>query len=308
MTGPRLVYCGMFGALSRAPLAALLDAGADVCAVVVPARAAPAARATVRLLTPPAGWTARPLSLAALLGQTIVDLAWARGLPVLEIAGFDAAARAALADYAPELLIVSCFPYRFPRAILALPALGVLNLHPAPLPRGRGPAPLFWTVRLGVGQGGVTVHLMDEGLDSGPIVAQETFRVPDGITGTELELLAAARGAELLVRAVDAFVNGRVMPQPQDETQATVDPWPCAADFIITPDRPARWAFNTIRGTAGWGYPHRILVADREFVVRIVRSYDPDATLRAPFVLAGDELRLCCTPGVLVAGVGRLGG
>ncbi|MGN6360263.1 MAG: hypothetical protein ACTHNK_07740, partial [Thermomicrobiales bacterium] len=59
MTGPRLIYIGMFSMLSRAPLAALLDAGADVRAVVVPAQAA-ATGAAVRELTPPADWTARP--------------------------------------------------------------------------------------------------------------------------------------------------------------------------------------------------------------------------------------------------------
>ncbi|MGN6811001.1 MAG: methionyl-tRNA formyltransferase [Thermomicrobiales bacterium] len=306
MTGPRLIYIGMFSMLSRAPLAALLDAGADVRAVVVPAQAA-ATGAAVRELTPPADWTARPASLAALLGQTVVDLAWARGVPVLEVAGFADAARTALAEYAPDLIVVSCFPHRLPHAVLALPPHGVLNLHPALLPHGRGPAPLFWTIRHGDGTGGVTVHLMDDGLDSGPIVAQETFPVPDGITGAELELLAAARGAELLARAVDDYVNGRVKPRQQDEAQATVDPWPCAADFVITLDRPARWAFNTIRGTAGWGYPHRIVVAGREFLVRAARGYEPEATLGVPFVLAGDELRVQCTPGVLVAQVGQAG-
>ena len=305
MTRPRLVFFGMFGVLSRAPLAALLDAGADVRAVVVPAQAVSGADVAVRELTPPAGWSARPVSLAALLGQTVVDLAWMRGVPVLEIDGFTDAAGAALAEFAPDLMVVSCFSQRFPRAVLALPLRGILNLHPALLPRGRGPAPLFWTIRNGENVGGVTVHLMDEGLDSGPIVAQETFPVPDGITGTELELLAAARGAELLALVVDEYVNGRVMPQPQNEMQAMVEPWPCAADFIITPDRPARWAFNTIRGTTGWGYSHRIVVAGHEFLVRAARGYEPEATLDAPFVLSGDELRVQCAPGVLMARVGQ---
>src|SRR3954452_8016436 len=170
---PRIVYCGMFGQLSRAPLAALLDAGFDVRAVVVPPAAVstdPTGQVAVRQLTPPPDWSARPVSFAALLRRTIVDLAWERGLPVLEVGRWSGAALVTIGQYAPELIAVSCFPFVFPPPLLALPPLGVLNVHPALLPHGRGPDPLFWAFREHrpglAGQGGVTVHLMDRGLDS----------------------------------------------------------------------------------------------------------------------------------------------
>jgi methionyl-tRNA formyltransferase len=308
---PRIVYCGMFGALSRVPLAALLDAGFDVRAVVVPVAAGAADLAGgegVRVLAPPSEWSARPVSFAALLRRTIVDLAWERGLPVLEVGRWSGAALAAIGQHAPDLIAVSCFPFVFPPPLLALPPLGVLNLHPALLPRGRGPDPLFWAFREHrpalAGQGGVTIHLMDTGLDSGPIVAQGRFDLSDGMRESELELRAAALGAELLVGAIRDHARGIARPMPQEAALATTYPLPAMADFVITPDRPARWAFNFLRGTAGRGVPHRLVVGDRQWLVRAAQGYDPDANLGAAVSTEGATLRVQCTPGVLAVRVG----
>ena len=296
-TEPRVVFFGMFGPLSRAPLAALLAAGVDVRAVVVPGQGG---NVGARPL-PPADRPGHPTLPLSLLNRTIVDLARERGVPVLEVAQLDGVAVAAVAAYAPDLIAVSCFPHKFPPALLALPRLGCLNLHPALLPRNRGPAPLFWIFREGLGHGGATVHLMDRGLDSGPIVAQESFALADGMTGSELELRAAALGADLMVGAVGDLAAGRARPVRQDEATSTTDRWPDAPDFVIGPDRPARWAFNFIRGTAGWGHPHLLALDGVHFAIQAARAYDPEARLTVPFVSAGDELRVQCSPGVLTA-------
>ena len=305
---PRVVYCGMFGALSRLPFAALAAGPVELCAVVVPPRVsqAPTLPApAVRELRPPAEPSPRPASLAALLARTIVELAWERQIPVYEVARFDAAALATIAAHRPDLIAVSCFPLRFPPAILALPPLGVLNLHPTLLPRGRGPDPLFWTFRERdperAGAGGVTVHLMDGGLDSGPIVAQGRVPLPDGIGGDELTLQLAARGATLLTEAVAARADGCAAPRPQDEALATTFPAPVAADLAFGPDAPARWAFNFVRGTAGAGWPHTLVLGARRWQILAARGYDPDATLPTPFEEAGELLRVRCAPGVFTA-------
>jgi methionyl-tRNA formyltransferase len=304
MADHRIIYFGMFGPLSRLPLAAILDAGITVAAVVVPPQANAPQVVPLRQLIPPPSLPAKPVSLAALFKQTVVDLAWERGLPVLEVASLaDTSVLDALASYRPDLIAVSCFPYRFPPKTLALPPRGVINLHPSPLPRGRGPDPLFWLFRepegAGNGGAGVTAHLMDRGLDSGPIVLQERFPLADGTTAQELELRAASVGAGVLVRATRALLDGTAQPRPQDEVAATAYPAPTEADYSITPDRPARWAFNFLRGTAGLGYPHRLVVGERTWLVRAARGYDPDGILSAPYIEDGDEVRVRCAPGVL---------
>ncbi len=296
-----VLFFGMFGPLSRAPLAALLTAGVDVRAIVVPPRGAGTGTARPRRLARPPGWEARPRSLPALLGRTVVDLAWEHDIPVLEVGGLGGETARALATFAPDLdlIAVSCFPFRLPDALLALPRLGCLNVHPAPLPRHRGPAPLFWIFRGGSGRGGVTVHLMDRGLDSGPIVTQEGFDLGDGLTGAELELRCAALGADLLTAAIRDLAAGTAAPRAQDEAFATTEPWPRASDFVITPDWPARRAFNFIRGTAGWGHPHVIAIGGAQLTVRAAVAYDPAARLGAPFLEDTSEVRVQCSPGVL---------
>lgn len=300
-----LLYFGMFGPLSRLPLAALLDAGFAVAAVIVPSREAGTDDPPIRPLLPPSDWATRPVSFAALLKRTVVEVAWGRGIPVLEVAGLaDPAVQAALAEFCPDLIAVSCFPYRFPCWLRELAPGGVLNVHPTPLPRGRGPDPLFWLFREPTGAGdeagaGVTVHLMDRGLDSGPIVAQEHFALADGTTGAELELRAASIGAGLLVRAARQTLDGSAQPQPQDESRATVYHAPVAEDYVVPPDRPARWAFNFLRGTANGAYPHLLRIGDRTWAVRAALGYDPEATLPTTFVETGEQLRVRCAPGVL---------
>ena len=301
---PRIVYCGMFGTLSRVPLAALLDAGYDIRAVIVPA--APD-EPSVQPLTPPADWTARPASFAALLRRTIVDLAWERAIPVLAVSDLGMDASAAIATHAPDLLAVSCFPQRFPARLLALPPLGVLNLHPALLPRGRGPDPLFWAFREPdperAGAGGVTIHLMDRGLDSGPIVAQGRVLLTDGMSASELELHSAALGATLLVAAIGALAAGTAEIVPQDEALATTYPPPGEADFLIRPDQPARWVFNCLRGLVGQGPPARLVLGARRWPVRAVLAYDPAGALPQPYLEEGGTLQVRCAPGVLTVSV-----
>lgn len=299
---PAVVFFGMWGVLSLLPLRRLLDAGVVVRAVVVP----DAARAGgVREVRPPA---ARGRLPRAPLGRTVVDLAWEREIPVLEVGALSGAAVDAVRRFAPDLVVVSCFPLRFPDALLGLPPLGCLNLHPSLLPRNRGPAPLFWAFREeapeGELQGGATVHLMAGELDAGPIVAREGFAVADGTTGGDLELRAAALGAELMARAVRGLADGTLTPRAQDEAAATAYPWPRAGDFVIPTDRSARWAYNFIRGTAGWGHPHVVVADGRPYRVRAARAYEPTEDPGAPVVDAGDVggarlLRVRCSPGVL---------
>ncbi|MFL5311282.1 MAG: methionyl-tRNA formyltransferase, partial [Myxococcales bacterium] len=77
-----------------------------------------------------------------------------------------------LVGYRPDLMVVFGFNWRLPREVLDLPRFGVLNVHQSALPRYRGPAPVLWAIRNGDPTIGVTVHRMDEGFDTGPVMEQ----------------------------------------------------------------------------------------------------------------------------------------
>ncbi|HEV2458972.1 MAG TPA: formyltransferase family protein, partial [Ktedonobacterales bacterium] len=228
-------------------------------------------------------------------------------IPVIEVADLRTSATSdALASYAPDAICVSCFPWRLPTAILRLPRLGCLNVHPALLPDTRGPDPLFWTFHRGDATTGVTIHLMDEGLDSGPILLQESIFVPDGITELLLERTCAEVGSRLLVQALAALASGAAQPQPQDETRAIRYPLPTSDDYHITPDRPARWAYNFASGLIGRGQPILIAAPGATFHLLALLGYADDETLAFPWRLDGELLALRCAPGVFRARVARL--
>jgi methionyl-tRNA formyltransferase len=306
------MYLGALGRFSCAPLAALLAGGIPVCAVVVararraaasfggpPSREAGVAEEGVRRLTPaPRSPSELPL-LEAGTSQTIVDLAWARDLPVLEVGRLTGPyCLRALAAVGPEVICVACFPRVLPPALLALPRFGCLNLHPSLLPAHRGPAPLFWAFRAGETRTGVTVHIMDERIDAGDLLFQKSLEIPEGITGAALEESCAAEGAGLMVDAVRSLLGGGPVRRPQNEAEASYESWPTLADLEVPVTRPARWAFNFIRGAGDW-YPLTIVAGERRIRVRRVIAWTPTDELGAPYHVSGGEAWVRFSPGVL---------
>ena len=126
-----------------------------------------------------------------------------------------------LASLTPELIVVAAFGQILPREVLALPKFGCVNVHPSLLPRYRGSSPIATAILQGDEVTGVTIMLMDSGLDSGPILSQKTVSISaDDTTGSLAERLAQA-GAQLLVETLALWLEGKIKPQPQEEGQAS---------------------------------------------------------------------------------------
>src|SRR5689334_21622986 len=138
----RVVMFGMACAASAPPLTALLAAGIEIPLLVIGER-----RPTAGVVAP---------------GDSPPErLARDAGIPVVRGHRIDAALVDALRRLAPDAIAVACFPFRLPPPLLALPPLGCPNVHPSLLPRGRGPEPIFWTLRRGERETGATVFRMD---------------------------------------------------------------------------------------------------------------------------------------------------
>lgn len=307
-----VLYFGLSGAFSVPPLEALIEAGFAVRAVVLPTLSASGdARAATppftRYMPPSPRSNSRRRSLPLLTmnsTRTIVQIAAEYTIPFLEVMRLDdPATLAALAAYEPDVICVACFSQRIPSEILRLPRLGFLNVHPSLLPNNRGPDPLFWTFRSGETSTGVTIHQMDAGLDTGPILLQEHIDVVEGISEATLEHQCATIGGALLVRAIYELDANNTIPTAQNETLASVNPWPAAEDYTITPDRPARWAYTFARGIAHRPQPIHVITPKRVFRLVTPLGYDANATLDMSPVLEGDVLSLQCTPGVFHARV-----
>jgi methionyl-tRNA formyltransferase len=209
-----------------------------------------------------------------------------------------AAASAALRDAAPQVAVAACFPWRLLRAAREAPPLGILNVHPSLLPAGRGPHPVFWTLRRGERVSGVTVHRMDAGLDTGPIVAQAEMPVPEGVRAPELERELMTRGGRLLVEALPGLLHGTRVPRPQTTAGISYAPQPSAADWTIASSLPAAWAWRFARGVAPLGGPLTVIAGGATIRVVDALDWSPDEPVQERRVDEGDGvIRVRFSPG-----------
>jgi methionyl-tRNA formyltransferase len=293
----RVLYAATPCELSRAPLLALLDAGIEVCGVLIPAErgAAPMAR-----LAPPPSRSPLPIA-GRYVAPGIVEIAWERGIAVFAAGKLtDSAVVATLAELRPDVACAACFPKRIPAALLRLPPLGWLNIHPSLLPAYRGPAPLFWAFRNGETSIGVTIHFMDEGFDTGDIAAQAPLALPDGAGGAQADRMCAALGGRLLVEVLRRQQQGNVERRPA-AAGGSYESWPAPQDWIISTSWPARRAFNFMRGTDDWLQRYEVVAGGERLILTAALSYDPAEALGVPFIRSGREVAIQCTPGVLRA-------
>ncbi len=145
------------------------------------------------------------------------------GLPLLQPNSFrSSAARAELADFRPDVIVVAAYGKLLPKEVLDLPAHGCLNIHPSLLPRYRGPSPVVTSILDGVSATGVSLMLLDEGMDTGPVIAQREFALDGTETAGQLTADLFAAGSDLLVETLEPWVSGQLEAVPQDETQATI--------------------------------------------------------------------------------------
>jgi methionyl-tRNA formyltransferase len=124
----------------------------------------------------------------------------------------------------PEIVVVAAFGQILPKSLIDFPPLKCLNIHPSLLPKYRGAAPINWAIIHGETKTGVTIMLMDEGMDSGDIVLQQQTRIDITETYGELHDRLAVSGAALLIEAIDRMAAGTALRQPQDASLVTFAP------------------------------------------------------------------------------------
>ena len=149
-------------------------------------------------------------------------VAEARGLAVLQPQSLRAPeAVLGLVELKPHVIIVAAFGQILPPKVLDIPPLGCLNIHPSLLPKYRGPSPIATAILNGDEETGVSIMLMDEGLDTGPILSQGRIPIEPQDTARSLEVELAQLGAELLEQTLPLWLEGKLKPHPQDEISAT---------------------------------------------------------------------------------------
>jgi methionyl-tRNA formyltransferase len=167
----------------------------------------------------------------------------------------------------PDLIITAAYGKIIPKEILEIPEYGALNVHPSLLPKYRGPSPIQTAILNGDKETGITIMLMDQEMDHGPIIAQDRCKIGETTTCQELEKILANQGAKLLIETIPKWIKREIKAKEQDHSKASYtkiikkedgkidwnksaqeierkirafDPWPGAFTFIKKKDKKIR--------------------------------------------------------------------
>ncbi|MFQ3673867.1 MAG: methionyl-tRNA formyltransferase, partial [Aggregatilineales bacterium] len=151
-----------------------------------------------------------------------------------------------------DLFVVAAFGQILPQSVLDMPKHGCLNVHGSLLPRWRGAAPIHAAIRAGDAETGITIMLMDAGLDTGPMLTKASTPITADDTSATLHDRMAALGASLLIETIPPYLNGEITPQPQDDALATYAPQIDKDEGRIDWHAPAAQIERTIRAFDPW--------------------------------------------------------
>ena len=265
-------------------LGTLLDAGHDIVGVFSqPDRRSGRGR---RLSAPP-----------------VKEFAESRGLTVFQPVSLreDAEARQRISDLAPDAIVVVAYGLFLPEETLAAPRLGCLNIHPSLLPRHRGPSPVATAILEGDETTGVTIMLLDEGMDTGPILNQSETPIGADEPCDQLTARLFDVGANFLTKTLELWSKGSITPTPQDDANATFTRRLQRSDGRIDWNDKAVSIARRVRAFTPWPGTSTTW-KDRTF--KVIRASPVAATFDAP---AGNSVTLNCPGGIgVTTGCGTL--
>jgi methionyl-tRNA formyltransferase len=237
----------------------------------------------------------------------VKQAAMALGVPVIQPARLrgDAAALqstlAQLAQWQPDVMVVVAYGLILPREVLSLPRLGCLNIHASLLPRWRGAAPIQRAILAGDEASGVCIMRMDEGLDTGGVLAEASLRIGAETTAAQLHDELAALGTAQLLAVLPELAAGRIQARAQPRDGVTYAEKLSKSEARIDWQQSAMQIDRQIRAFNPW--PVAVTTLQDE-PVKLWRSrLAADATASAPpgtlLGLNGDALEIACGNGVV---------
>lgn len=157
-----------------------------------------------------------------------------------------------LGELEPQVIVVVAYGQLLRSEVLNIPPAGVINVHPSLLPKYRGASPIAGALLAGEQETGVTIMLMDEGMDTGPIVAQVATEIQPSETTGVLAKRLADLGAELLLETLPDWLEGRIEPRPQDDGKATYTTLIAKEEGLIDWSLPAVEIWHRVRAFNPW--------------------------------------------------------
>ena len=188
-----------------------------------------------------------------LLPTAVKAAATAHGLPVVDFGKGDRKrVTAAVLEAEPDAVVVVAFGHILKEPLLSTPPHGCINVHASLLPRWRGVSPVQYAVMHGDSWTGVTIMRMDEGVDTGPVLAERSVGIGPEETAGELLDRLAGQGADLLIHTLRRLANGQVEPRLQSDEGAVYAPKLTRSLSAVRWDRHCVTVHNQIRALAPW--------------------------------------------------------
>jgi methionyl-tRNA formyltransferase len=178
----------------------------------------------------------------------VKEMAVAEGIPVFQPKRMrDAEAVAQIRAWSPDVAVVAAYGQILPASVLEIPPFGFLNVHASLLPRWRGASPIEGALRAGDAVTGVTIMKLDEGLDTGPVLAMRETPIAPQETAADLEARLAEMGAALLMDVLPDYLSGALAPEPQPEEGVTITRRIKTAEAQLDWSMPATVLHNQVR-------------------------------------------------------------
>jgi len=228
-------------------------------------------------------------------------LAAAAGIPLLQPERLgDAGFLDAFGAWNADIGVVAAYGRILSERVLAIPRLGMINVHASLLPKYRGAAPVHRAVIAGERETGVTIMRVVKALDAGPMMLTDTRPIGPEETSDAVERDLAELGARLLVRALDELAAGISVEMPQDETRATYAHRLTKEEGLLNWSATAEHLHNRIRGLYPWPHAYSFLKGKR--IILLASSWSTDATSHAPGTITAvdaDGLTVATGGGIL---------
>lgn len=233
--------------------------------------------------------------------SALINWAEAHRIPVLAPSTLRSTeTRAALKKIDAELFAVFAYGSMIPESILSLPPQGTVNIHPSLLPRYRGASPIAAALRAGDPETGISYMLLDEGMDTGPLLLQERLPILPSDDQITLRARLIAQAAKAFPDILRGYRSGVYAPVPQSNDGVSTTKSLRREDGLLTPQKPARELTRMVRAYAGWPgttlqWEHRVL--------RILRAHAGENAADASVgtvVRAGNLPALATCDGLLI--------
>lgn len=218
----------------------------------------------------------------------------------------DTETQSKLRDYRPDLIVVAAYGLILPQAVLDIPPHGSLNVHASLLPRWRGASPIAFAILAGDTETGITLMKMDAGLDTGPILSSRVVPITTEDTAGTLSDKLSQAGAGLLIETLPEWLEAKIKPTPQNDTEATFTRLVKKEDGHIDWNKPADEIARTVRAYSPWPGAWTLWRSSSEdggHILKISRAVAAGTGVPAPpgaVVQVGDQIGVSTGVGMLL--------